>query len=359
MRIQRRTFGKLAAGAAVGIAAPAIAQNKPFTIGFSMNLTGPLAPNGKAALLASQIWESDINAKGGLLGRPVKLVYYDDQSNPSTVPGLYTKLMDVDKVDIIASSYATNMVAPAMPIVMQHDRTFFGLLGLAVNTEFNYKRYFSMTPTGGPRPKESFAEGFFEVAAGQTPKPMTVAMCGADAEFPRNAMDGARALAKQAGLKVVYDKTYPPTTADYTPIVRAIQATNPDIFLACSYPADTVGLIRASHEVGFKPKIYGGGMVGLQATAIKTQLGPLLNGIVVYDFWLPWAGFASDEGREFVKKYQTKSADAGVDLLGYYLPPFAYARMELIEQAVKGDRRHRRRQARRLLPQDHVQDRGR
>jgi branched-chain amino acid transport system substrate-binding protein len=335
MRIQRRTFAKLAAGAAAGIAAPAIAQNKPLTIGFSMNLTGPLAPNGKAALLASQIWESDINAKGGLLGRQVKLVYYDDQSNPSTIPGLYTKLIDVDKVDIIASSYATNMVAPAMPIVMQNDRTFFSLLGLAANSEFNYKRYFSMTPTGGPRPKESFAEGFFEVAAAQNPKPMTVAMCGADAEFPRNAMDGARQVIKRLGLKLVYDKTYPPNTADYTPVVRAVQATNPDIFLACSYPADTVGLIRTSHEVGFKPKIYGGGMVGLQATAIKTQLGPLLNGIVVYDFWLPWAGFASEAGREFVKKYQTKSADAGVDILGYYLPPFAYARMEVIEQAVK------------------------
>lgn len=336
MLIRRRTLGRLAAaGAASSLAAPAIAQNKPFTIGFSMNLTGPLAPNGKAALLASQIWEEDINAKGGLLGRPVKLVYYDDQSNPSTIPGLYTKLLDVDKVDIIGSSYATNMVAPAMPIVMQHDRTLFSLLGLAVNSEFHYKRYFSMTPTGGPRPKESFTEGFLEVAVEQTPKPMTIAICGADAEFPRNGMDGARNIIKRMGLKLVYDKTYPPTTTDYTPIVRAIAATNPDIFLAFSYPADSVGLIRASHEVGFKPKIYGGGMVGLQATAIKTQLGPLLNGIVVYDFWLPWAGFASDEGREFLKKYQSKSAAAGVDLLGFYLPPFAYARMQVIEQAVK------------------------
>ena len=337
MLIRRRTLGKLAVGsAASSLAAPAIAQKTPFTIGFSMNLTGPLAANGKGALLSMQIWEEEINARGGLLDRPVKLVYYDDQSNPSTVPGLYTKLLDVDKVDIIASSYATNIIAPAMPIVMQHDRTFFSLLGLAVNSEFHYKRYFSMTPTGGPRPKESFAEGFFEIAAEQNPKPMTVALCGADAEFPRNAMDGARNVMKRLGLKTVYDKTYPPNTTDYTPIVRAIAATNPDIFLACSYPADTVGLIRASHEVGFKPKLYGGGMVGLQATAIKTQLGPLMNGIVVYDFWLPWAGFASDEGREFVKKYQAKAAGAGVDTLGYYLPPFAYARMQVIEQAVKG-----------------------
>jgi branched-chain amino acid transport system substrate-binding protein len=337
MLIRRRTLGKLAAaGAASSLAAPAIAQNKPLTIGFSMNLTGPLAPNGKGALLAMQIWEEEINAKGGLLGRPVKLIYYDDQSNPSTVPGLYTKLLDVDKVDIIASSYATNIVAPAMPIVMQREKTFFALFGLAVNSEFHYKRYFSMVPTGGPRPKESFAEGFFEVAAEQKPKPLTVAMAGADAEFPRNAMDGARAVMKRLGFKTVYDKTYPPNTTDYTPIVRAIAATNPDIFLACSYPADTVGLIRASHEVGFKPKIFGGGMVGLQATAIKTQLGPLLNGVVVYDFWLPWAGFASDEGRSFVKKYQAKAVGAGVDALGYYLPPFAYARMQVIEQAVKG-----------------------
>src|SRR5260370_7502218 len=137
-------------------------------------------------------------------------------------------------------------------------------------------------------------------------------------------------------MKMVSDKTYPPPTADYTPIVRAVAAANPAIFFACSYPPDSVGIIRASSEIGFKPKLFGGGMVGLQATAIKTQLGPLLNGIVVYDFWLPWAGFASDEGRDFVKKYQTRSAAAGVDLLGYYLPPFGYALMQVVEQPAKG-----------------------
>jgi len=338
MLIKRRTFGKLAAAVGAGTSAfgSAHAQAKPFTIGFGMALTGGLAPNGKAALLAMQIWEQDINARGGLLGRPVKLVYYDDQSNPSNVPGLYTKLLDVDKVDIVTSGYATNMIAPAMPVVMQHDRTFFGLLGLAVNSEFKYPRYFSITPTGGPKPKEAFAEGFFAVAMEQTPKPKTLAITGADAEFPRNALDGVRNQAKLHGLKIVYDKTYPPATADYTPIMRAIAATNPDIFFAASYPPDSVGIIRATHEIGFKPKMFGGGMVGLQATAIKTQLGPLLNDIVVYDFWLPWAGFATDEGREFLKKYQAKSPEVGVDLLGYYLPPFGYALGQVIEQAVKG-----------------------
>src|SRR6202166_1263437 len=151
----------------------------------------------------------------------------------------------------------------------------------------------------------------------QNPKPTTVAMIGADAEFPRNAMDGARVVAKEIGLKVVYDKTYPPTTTDYSPIVRAIQATNPDIILVTSYPPDTVGIIRAANEVGLKAKLFGGGMVGLQSTAIKMQLGPLMNGIVDYDFWLPWSGLASPASLEFLARYQAKSAAAGVDALGF------------------------------------------
>src|SRR4051812_37826158 len=233
MRLERRTFNKLAlAGAATGLAGTARAQGKPITVGFGMALTGGLAPNGKAALLAMQIAPEAINARGGVLGRPLKLVFYDDQSNPSSVPGLYTKLMDVDKVDIVVSGYATNMVAPAMPVVMQHDRTFFGLLGLAVNTEFNYGRYFAIQPAGGPKPKEAFAEGFFEVAMEQNPKPQTLALVGADAEFPRNALEGVRNIAKKYNLKIVYDKNSPPATADYTPVVRAVAATNPDIFFA-------------------------------------------------------------------------------------------------------------------------------
>src|SRR6266851_7719541 len=131
------------------ISSAAAQSGEPIKIGFSMAMTGGLGPNGKSALLADKIWEEDVNAKGGLLGRPVKLIYYDDQTQPATVPGIYTKLLDVDKVDIIMGGYATNMLAPAMPVVMQRNKLFIGLLGLAVNSEFNYPNYFSMVPTGG------------------------------------------------------------------------------------------------------------------------------------------------------------------------------------------------------------------
>src|SRR5262245_38805481 len=103
----------------------AAAQSKaPIKIGFGMALTGPLAPNGKMSLLAMKIWEEDVNAKGGLLGRPVKLIYYDDQSSPSTVPGIYTKLLEVDKVDFAVSPYASTQIAPAMPIMIAKKRLF-------------------------------------------------------------------------------------------------------------------------------------------------------------------------------------------------------------------------------------------
>ena len=309
---------------------------EPIKIGFGMGLTGGVAASGKAALLAMKIWEDETNAEGGLLGRPVKLVYYDDQSNPATVPGIFTKLLDVDKVDLVVGDYGTNLQAPAMPVVIAHNMTFFGLFGLDLNREFHYPRFFMMVPTGGLSPARSFSEPFFKVAAAQKPKPKTLAIIAADAEFAHNAADGARDNAKEEGFTIVYDKTYPPTTTDYTPIVHAIQAANPDIVFAASYPPDAVGMVRAANEVGLKTKLFGGGLVGLQYPAIKTKLGPLLNGIVDYDFWEPAKTLVFPGVDEFLKKYQAKAKGAGVDPLGYYLPPFAYANLQVLAQAVEG-----------------------
>src|SRR5216117_1526058 len=146
----RRTLLRLAAGllnvtALASLPTVASAQSgEPIKIGFGMSLTGPLAANGKQALLGMKIWEEETNAAGGLLGRPVKLIYYDDQSNPATVPGIFTKLLDVDKVDLVVGDYGTNLLAPAMPVVIQHKMTFFALFGLDVNREFQYPKYFAM-----------------------------------------------------------------------------------------------------------------------------------------------------------------------------------------------------------------------
>ena len=204
------------------------AQDKgPIKIGFSQSLTGFLSPNGKQALLGMEIWRDQTNTAGGLLGRKVELVYYDDKSTPSEVPGIYSKLLDADKVDLVVSGYATNEIAPAMPIVIRKGKTFISLFGLDVNDKFKYPKYFSILPTGQDT-KGSFTKGFFDIAAAQKPKPKTVALSFADADFSQNACEGARANAKKHGFKVVYDKAYPPPpkTTDFAPIVRAIKAVN-------------------------------------------------------------------------------------------------------------------------------------
>jgi len=322
----------IAAAAALVFLSPAGAQ-EPIKIGFSVSLTGGLASSGKAHLLSKQIWEKEINAKGGLLGRPVKLVYYDDQTTASTVPGIYAKLMDIDKVDLLMGS-ATNLIGAAMPQVMQRNKMIMVLLALGSNAEFKYPRYFQSAPFG-PDPKGVLLEAFFEVAKTLKPTPKTVALVGADAEFANNVLTGARENAKKFGFQIVYDKTYPPSTVDFTPIVRAIQATNPDLVLLASYPPDSVGMVRAATEIGLKAQLFGGAMVGMQYASLITQLSEKLNRVVNYHFFVPSAKMNFPGIEDFLKTYQSQAKDAGVDPLGFYQPPFAYAAMQILEQAIK------------------------
>jgi branched-chain amino acid transport system substrate-binding protein len=304
---------------------------EPIKIGFSMELSGSLASGGTQALRAMKIWEQDIDAKGGLLGRPVKLVYYDDQSSPANVPGIYTKLIDVDKVDLLVSSYGTNMIAPAMPVAMDHDKVFMTLFGTAVNDKFKYDKYFQILPNGKDTAVAP-SKGWFEVAMTMNPKPKTVALVAADAEYAQNVIGGARRIVKEMGLQTVYDKSYPPSTVDYTPIVRAVQATNPDLVYVASYPRDSVGIIKAAHELKLKTMMFGGGTIGLAFAPIKVALGPLLNGITCYDVYVPEPTMKFPGIEAFLKRYQAIAGKA--DPLGYYLPPFAYAELQVLGDAV-------------------------
>ncbi len=334
---QKLTRRGVNTGIGAALISPALAGGRafaqggePIKVGFSMAQTGSLAGAGQQALLGNKIWEEDINAKGGLLGRPVKLVYYDDQTNPSLIPGIYTKLMDVDKVDLVIGPYGTNMVAPTLPVVMQKGKVFIGLFALDANGSFRYPKYFSMLPSG-PTPKQSFTEGFFQVAMAQNPKPQTVAIAAEDAEFSHNAADGARDNVKKYGLKVVYDKTYPPSTTDFSPIIHAIQAANPDLVVICSYPNSSVGMLQSANELGLKPKMMGGGMVGLQYTAIKSKLKSKLNGIINYETWVPSPKLLAPAA-DFFKKYQARAQ--GIDPLGYYLGGWGYAYLQVLADGI-------------------------
>src|SRR5450631_2055414 len=257
----------------------------PIRIGYSLSLSGILAPNGKTAFLAHKLWEENINSKGGLLGRPVQLVCIDDQTNPNLVPGIYQKLLTEEKTDLIIGGYGDNSIKPAMPLAIEHKKFFVGLMGLAVNQEFNYENYFVMIPTG-PHPGTALTEGFFAVAAKLDPKPVTVAILSADAPFSKSPVLGAKENCSKYEMKVVFEESYPLSTNDFSPFIRKVQQTGADILFMCSYVSDSVGLIRAINQEGLQGRLVGGAMIGPQNGSVKLELGPLLNGIVNYEYWL-------------------------------------------------------------------------
>jgi len=308
-------------------------NRSPLRIGYCLSLSGALASNGKTAQLAHQIWQENVNKNGKLLGRPVELVCLDDQTNPNLVADLYHRLLDVEKVDLVIGGYGDNSVAPAMPLIVERKRFFIGLMALAVNAKFHYPQYFVMIPTG-PHPNAALSKGFFEIAGQQKPKPETVAILVADAPFSQAPAQGAKENLAQQGMRLISESKYPLSTTDFTPYVEGLKRFNPDVLFLCSYINDSIGLIKAINEVGFSPKIVGGAMIGPQNGVVKTALGPLLNGLLNYEYWLPVPSLMNPQIQSLITTYQSRAETASADPLGYYVAPMAYAQVQVLEQAV-------------------------
>jgi len=320
----------------VTIPSLAPAQDKnPIRIGFSIAQTGPLSGAGKSGLLALQLWRDDVNARGGLLGRQVELVVYDDQSSPAMTPGIYTKLIDVDKVDLLIAPYATNPTAPIMPLIKRRDLLLMGNFALDANAEIRHDKYFNNQPWSSAKDAAAPFLGLCKKLGAKN-----VAILAADAEFAQNLANGFRQGLKEHGFEPVYDQNYPPATIDFSSMMRAIRAKRPDVVFVASYPSDSTAIIRAVNEIGVgdSVKLFGGGMVGLQYASILESLGSQLNGVVNYHVWAPEKSMDFPGIREFLTRYQAKAKQAGVDPLGFYLPPYDYAIGEMLAQAVTATR---------------------
>ena len=195
---------------------------QPLRIGFQLLVERPARAQWQAGAARRQNLEEEINAAGGLLGRKVELVNYDDQSNPSNVPGIYAKLLDVDKVDLIMGPYGTNMVAPAIPVVMPKGKVIIGLFALDANREFNYPRYFSMIPYG-PDPKVSNTEGLLPGRGGAESEAGDACHRLRGRRIRTQRRRGRPHQREKNGMKVIYDKTFPPGTTDFSPVIRAVR----------------------------------------------------------------------------------------------------------------------------------------
>ena len=307
------------------------AEEKPVRVGFSIAQTGPLSGAGKSGLLALEMWRDDINAAGGLLGRQVELVVYDDQTNPALSPGIYTKLLDVDKVDLLVSPYGTNVTAPIMPLVKRRDTLLIGNFSLDINARIGHDKYFNNMPvaSGG-----DWAAPFLELV--EQVGARNVGILASDAEFAQTLAAGVRSRIREHGMEIVYDQNYPPNTVEFSSIMRAIRAKAPEAIFVASYPADSAAIVRALSEIGVgdSVKLLGGGMVGLQYATLLESLGSMLNGVVNYTFWAPEESMNFPGIQDFLTRYQARAADAGVDPLGFYLPPYNYAIGQILAQAV-------------------------
>ena len=333
--LTRRSFtaaGIALAGAAALPRSQALAAAKPLRIGFSIAQSGPLAPGGRSGLLALEIWRDEVNAKGGIVGRPVELVAYDDQTDAALVPALYAKLIDVDQVDVLLSPYGTNVAGPAAAIAKARNRVLFGMVATGLNIEAQSTRYFSIGPYG-PDP-QLVHRAFFDLGHDNGFK--SLAILATDAEFQQNSADGGRRLAKEYGMNVVFDQRYPPNTTDFSGLLQSLQGTDPDFVYVCSYPTESAAIIRGIGEIGLPPNVqmFGGGLVGIQNASLLESLGDKLDGIVNFDFFSIEPKLMHQGAKEFLDAYAARAAAAKVDPLGHYLPPFWYTAGQVIEAAV-------------------------
>ena len=233
------------------------------------------------------------------------------------------------------------------------------MLGVGVNRHFNYARYFSMVPVG-PEGVKAFSQRLFRACR----RAAAEAANRRDAVAPMPNLPRPRPTARAKtpaayGFKVVYDKSYPPPTTDFAPTVRAIQAANADMVFVAAYPPDTVGIVRAAHEIGLTPKMFGGTMIGLLITPIKAQLGPILDGLVIMESFVPAPTFEFPGLADVLKRYRAVAAGEKLDPFGYGFVPFGYAAGQILAQAVEATKQPRSKCARGLHAQPQFSDRGR
>ena len=279
--MNRRTFLKAGIGA-IGLAAtgavPSLLRGaaRPVIIGGTVALTGPFsAPGVWFERVWRWYWEQRINSQGGLLGRPVRLVLYDDQSTPSNVASLYQRLITVDKVDLLLGPYPTPSAAVVIPIAENTRRVLMNV-GTAASTLL-LRRGNRYIFTAYTELDVEYAKSWFEwMTSLGAKRPAGVALLTMKNPFTLGVRGGALNLAKKAGIPVVADETYDPETTNFAPLARRVQGAGAQALGLLSYFPDSVSITRACRDVNYNPStIYN--VISSNNPEWETDLGSLGN----------------------------------------------------------------------------------
>jgi len=271
----------LAAGGVV----PATAQ-APIRIGASLSLTGTYAKLGKNQHEGYQLCEKDLNAKGGLLGRKVQFVVYDDQSLPATAVRLYEKLITEDKVDGVMGPYSSPVTEASVNVTEKYKKVMVAPLAATTSIFKKGRKYIFMVIS----PAEVYLEGLVDMAVKRGLK--TVAVVNEDTLFSKAAAAGAVEIAKKKGLQVVFAEAYPKGNTDFSALLTKVKAANPDVLAAATYFDDAVALTRQMKELNVNPKMFGvtvGGDLPEFYDTLK-QNAEYIYGATQWEHTLPYPG---------------------------------------------------------------------
>ena len=270
---------------AVGGVMPATAQG-PIRIGASLSLTGTYAKLGKNQHEGYQLCEKDLNAKGGLLGRRVQFVVYDDQSMPATAVRLYEKLITEDKVDAIMGPYSSPVTEAAVNVTEKYKKVMVAPLAATTSIFKKGRKYIFMVIS----PAEVYLEGLVDMAVKRGLK--TVAVINEDTLFSKAAAAGAVEIVKKKGLQVVFAEAYPKGNTDFSALLTKVKAANPDVLAAATYFDDAVALTRQMKELNVNPKMFGvtvGGDLPEFYDTLK-QNAEYIYGATQWEHTLPYPG---------------------------------------------------------------------
>lgn len=254
----------LASAAAVTIAALALSgcatgstaapkSGGPLKVGISLSLTGDFSDSGKAAQRGYELWADVTNKAGGVLGRKVSLSIVDDASSPDQVVTNYTNLITRDKVDMVFGPYSSLLTVPASRVASRYHYAFIEPAGGGPSV-FAQKlnNLFFVQPAPTTKGGDIFANYILSLPSGQRPR--TAGYAKLDDPFSAPIAESIKARFEAAGIKTVYDQTYPAETADMTPIMSGMSAANPDVVIGGSQEADAFAQIKAMIQLKFNPK---------------------------------------------------------------------------------------------------------
>ncbi|MFB4264950.1 amino acid ABC transporter substrate-binding protein [Nonomuraea sp. GTA35] len=290
-------------------------QQGPVKIGISLPLTGDFSEPGKGIQEGYKVWADQVNAKGGLLGRKVELIFRDDASDPNRVSSDYESLITQDKVNLVFGPFSSRLVIPAAKVAESYGMLFVEPAGAAAEVfEQGFRRLFYAAPAIASDHYNYLADYIIKLPADRRPK--TAAYASLDDPFAQGTAYGLRDKLAAAGIKTVVDEVYPPETTDFAPIAAKIAAAKPDLVVGGTQFEDSVGLVRALQELRVQPKLAAfstGPTLAEFPAAVKGAAEHILSPV-------GWSATATFPGnQEMVKRYKELfGGDANEDAANGY-----------------------------------------